>query len=74
MPEVPPLIVANDNMCSGDNMSPHPGGHEIYIFCRPFLGHHYHALSLYGPCPGVMKKIFKEIPQFKSFYPKITSP
>ena len=27
------------------------GGHEIYNFGRPFLGHHYYTLSLYGPCP-----------------------
>ena len=23
-----------------------PWGHEIYNFCRPFLGHHYFILSL----------------------------
>ena len=30
----------------------------MYIFGRPFLGHHYYIPSLYGPCPGVEKKIF----------------
>ena len=38
--------------------NPWPGGHEMYIFGRPFLGHHYYIPSLYGPCPGVEKKIF----------------
>ena len=26
--------------------NPYSGGHEIYNFCWPFLGHHYHILSL----------------------------
>ena len=41
-----------------------PGGHEIYNFGRPFLGHHYNTLSLSESCPGVEKMIFKEIMHF----------
>ena len=52
--------------------NPCPGGHQINNFGRPFLGHHYNILGLYGPCPRV-EKIFKEIQQFYTFYPKITS-
>ena len=52
----------------------YPRAHEIYNFGRPFLGHHYYKLSLYGPCPGENNKIFKEIHQFCNFYPQITSP
>ena len=36
-------------------------GHEIYNFGRPFLAHHYYILVLSDLCPGVEKKIFKEI-------------
>ena len=36
-----------------------PGGHEIYNFVGPFLGHHYYTLSLSDLCLGVEKKIFK---------------
>ena len=43
----------------------------MYIFGRPFLGHHYYIPSLYGPCPGVEKKIFKEIQQFNTFYQEL---
>ena len=28
------------------HQNPSPGGHEIYNFDRPFLGHHYFILSL----------------------------
>ena len=52
--------------------NPCPGGHEIYNFGRPFRGHHYYTLSLSDLCLGV--EIFKEIHQFYTFYPKITSP
>ena len=31
---------------------------------RPFLGHHYYALSLYEPCPRV-EKISKEMMHFQ---------
>ena len=41
-----------------------PGGHEIYNFGRPFLGHHYYILSLSDLSLGVEKKIFKEITHF----------
>ena len=44
---------------------------KIYNFGRPFLGHHYFTLSLYGPCTRVKKKIFKEIPHFYTFYPNL---
>ena len=50
-----------------------PRGHEIYNFGRPFLGHHYYILGLSDKCPGVGKKIFKEVQQFYTSYPNITS-
>ena len=53
---------------------PCPGGNEIYNVGRPFLGHHYCILSLSDLCLGVEKKIFKEIHQLYTFYPKINSP
>ena len=37
-------------------------------FCKPFLGDHYYVLSLSEKCPGVRKRIFKEIHQFNTFY------
>ena len=37
---------------------PLPGGHEIYNFGKPFLGHHYYILSFSYVCLGVLKKIF----------------
>ena len=43
---------------------PCPGGHEIYNFGGPFLGHHYYNLNLPDLCLGVEKKIFKEIMYF----------
>ena len=53
--------------------NPCPGGHEIYDFGRPFLGHHNFIHSFSVLCLGVEKKIFKEIHQFYTFYTKITS-
>ena len=55
---------------------PCPGGHGIYNFNRPFLGHHYCALSLSEPCPKEEKKIFEEIHQFYTFFlnPKLPPP
>ena len=53
---------------------PLPRGHEIYNFGKPFFGHHYYILGLSDLCLGVEKKIFKEIQQFYTFYPQITSP
>ena len=44
-------------------MHPCPGGHEIYHFGRPFLGHHYNTLSLSYLSLGV-EKIIKEIMHF----------
>ena len=41
--------------------NPYPGGHEIYNFGRPFLGHHYYIFNLSDLCLGVKKKIFKGI-------------
>ena len=38
--------------------NPCPGGHEIYKFDRPLLGHHYYMLSLSDLCLGVEKKNF----------------
>ena len=35
-----------------------PGGHEIYNFGRPFLGHHYYILSLSDLYLGVEKNVF----------------
>ena len=51
--------------------SPAPGDHEIYNYGRPFLGHNYYTLSLYGPCPGVEKKILKKIHKFYTFTSKL---
>ena len=38
--------------------NPCSGGHEIYNFDRPFLGHHFSILSLYDLCSEVEKKTF----------------
>ena len=53
---------------------PCPGCHEIYNFGITFLGHHYYILDVSDLCLGVEKKIFREIQQFYTFYPQITSP
>ena len=37
--------------------NPCPGGHEIYNFGRPFLGHHYYILNLSDIYIGGKKKI-----------------
>ena len=52
------------------------GGHIIYNFGRPFLGHHFYTgtFKLTEPCPRVEEKIFKEVHQLYTFYPQITSP
>ena len=49
------------------------GGHDIYNFGRPFLGHYYYILRL-SDIRSVIKKIFKEINlinpiNFTLFYP-----
>ena len=41
-----------------------PKGHEIYNFSEPFLGHHNYLLSLSVLCPGIEKKLSKEIIHF----------
>ena len=46
------------------NMKVQTGGHEIYNFGRPFLGHQYYIHSLSDLCLGVEKKICKEIMPF----------
>ena len=38
-------------MATPSARTPAQGGHEIYNFGRPFLGHHYYILSLYDLCP-----------------------
>ena len=40
---------------------PCPGGHEIYNFGRPLLGHHYYILSVSNLFMGVEKNICREI-------------
>ena len=61
-------------MTTPQHKNPCSGGHEIYNFYRPFFSHHYYTITLYGPCPRVEKKNFKEINQIYTFYPQITSP
>ena len=61
-------------MTTPHHRNPCPRGHEIYNFGRGFLAHHYYIFSLSARCTGVKKKIFKEIQQFYTFFPKITSP
>ena len=61
-------------MTTPHHRNPCPRGHEIYNFDRGFLAHYYYIFSLSARCTGVEKKIFKEIHQFYTFYPKITSP
>ena len=54
--------------------NPCPGGKQIYNFGRPFLGHHCYILTQSDLSLGLEEKVFKEIHQFLTFYPKITSP
>ena len=51
-------------MTTPQHKNPSPGGHEIYNFGRPFLGHHHYILSLSDLCLRVKKKIFKGIMHF----------
>ena len=46
------------NLATPQHNNPCPGGHIIYNFGKPILGHHYYTLSLTEPCPGVEKRIF----------------
>ena len=52
----------------------HNNRYEINNLGRPFLGHHYYTISLYGQCTGIEKKINLKIHQFYSFYPQTTFP
>ena len=51
-------------MAMPQHKNPCLGGHEIYNFGRPFLGHHYYIHSLSDLFLGVKRKIFKEIVHF----------
>ena len=51
--------------------NPCPGGHEIYKFGRPFLGHHYYILVFSDQCLEVEKKIFKKYSNFTLFTPNL---
>ena len=46
-------------MATPYHKNPSPGGHEIYNFGTPFLGHHYYILNLSDLCVGVKKKTLK---------------
>ena len=41
-----------------------PGGYEIFYFDRLSLTHQYYLVSLSYLCPGVEKKVLKEIMHF----------
>ena len=75
----PPPKRAGDTIMQFHNMTymtmplhknPYPGGHEIYNFGRPFLGHHYYIPGLSDQYLGVGKKIFKEVKHFFHFLPQ----
>ena len=51
-------------MATPQHQNPFPGGHDIYNFSRPFLGHHYYILILCELCPEVEKNIFKKYMNF----------
>ena len=53
---------------------PSPRGHEIYIFCRPFLGHHNYIHVLSEQCLGVQKKFLKKNSNVTLFNPKLPPP
>ena len=40
-----------DLMATPLHKNPLTGGHKIYDFSIPFLGHHYYTLSMSEPCP-----------------------
>ena len=48
-------------MATPYHKNPSPGGHEIYNFGTPFLGHHYYILNLSDHCPNVDKKMRRNI-------------
>ena len=47
-----------------EHQNPSPGGHKMYDFDRPFVGHHYHILSLSDLCLGAENFLKKEIMHF----------
>ena len=49
-------------------MNPCLRGHEIYNFCRPFLGHHITIFSLSDLCLGIEEKIFQNTNHAFSVY------
>ena len=51
-------------MAMPQHKDPCPGGHEIYYYGRPFLGHNYFILSLSDLYLSEEKNIFKEIMHF----------
>ena len=53
---------------------PLPWGLWNLKFGRPIHSHHYYILSLSDSCPGVEKKIFKDLHIFYTLSPKINTP
>ena len=58
-------------MATPQHKNPWSRGHKSYNFLKSFLGHHYCKLSLFEPCSGVDKKIFKKYINFTLFVPKL---
>ena len=54
----------NDLYPMPQHKNPYPGGHEIYNFGRPFLGHHYYIFSLSDLCLGAKERNSKGIMHF----------
>ena len=48
-------------MATPEYKNPFPGGHEIHNFGTAFFSHHFYILDLSNICPGVEKKLIKEI-------------
>ena len=57
-------------MATPQHKNPCPGGHEIYNFGGPFLGHHYYILGLSDQCLGGEKKIFLRNTSILHFLPQ----
>ena len=52
--------------------NPCPGGHEIYKFGRPILGHHYYILGLSDQClVSREENFFKKYINLTLFTPKL---
>ena len=47
-------------MATPQQKNPCPGGHEIFNFGRPIIGHNYYILGLSDQCLGLEKKLFKK--------------